>query len=271
MTEFRTPPDELPPPGVRLVDVLTLEQLDRDLFRSVAVFAERYPLFGGQVAAQALLAAGRTVPPARAPHSLHGYFLRPGDSSEPVVFTVDRDRDGGSFSARRVVARQGGEVILNLAASFAVDDPSAVDETPQSMPAVEPPRDAQVPPRLIGFEQSVPPQRHALHAYPTQVWMRCAEPLPTGDPLLDAAVLTYLSDLYTGNSRLASSADKQQQTLDHAVWFHRPSCPGDWVLMDLTARSVGHGRGLYSGRLWAPDGTLLASLAQETLYRARRR
>lgn len=264
--EFATPPHELPPPGVRLADVLELEPLDRDLFRSVTTFQERYPLFGGQVAAQALLAAGRTVPAERLPHSLHGYFLRPGDSGRPVVFTVERDRDGGSFSARRVVARQSGEVILNLSTSFARPDPGSPEQTPATMPQVDPPGAGQAPPRLIGFEQSVPPQPHPMHSYPTHIWQRCREDVP-GDPLTAAAVLTYLSDLYTGNGSLASSAGVQQATLDHALWFHRPSTPGHWVLMQLLAGSVGSGRGLYTGRLWAEDGTLLATLAQETLYR----
>src|SRR5690349_13598248 len=101
-----------------VLDVLDLEELDRDLYRSTLVFPDPFPLYGGQVAAQALLAAGRTVPEGRLPHSLHGYFLRPGDAARPTIFRVDRDRDGGSFSARRVVALQGGEVVLNMSVSF---------------------------------------------------------------------------------------------------------------------------------------------------------
>lgn len=258
--------DELPPAGVSLAAVLDLERVDRDLFRSTEAFSERYSLFGGQVAAQALVAAGRTVAQDRPPHSLHGYFLRPGDSRQPVVFTVERDRDGRSFSARRVVARQDGQVILNLSASFAVPDQDAPQDTKGQRPDVGPPEHPHVPPRLIGFEQAVPRQPHPLHSYPTVIWQRCIEPLPA-DPLTSAAVITYLSDLYTGNGALASSAGVRQATLDHAVWFHHLTPAGAWVLMDLAAGSVGGGRGLYSGRLWAADGTLLASLAQETLYR----
>ena len=272
MTTFSTPADELPPAGVRLLDVLALERLDRDLFRSTAVFEEAWSLFGGQVAAQALLAAGRTVDPARLPHSLHGYFLRPGDSRRPVVFAAERDRDGGSFSARRVVALQEGEVILNLSASFALPADGAEDETTATAPAVDPvPHGArtQVPPRLIGFEQWIPEQPHPLHSHPTRAWFRCTEQLP-GDPVLDAAVLTYLSDIFTGHGSLASSAGKAMSTIDHAVWLHRPPRVGDWVLMALHSRSVSRGRGYYTGELWSPDGTLVASLAQETLYRARR-
>ena len=117
------------PAGIDLLEVLDLEPLDRDLFRTRLTFSEHWPLYGGQVVAQALLAAGKTVDPERLPHSLHCYFLRPGDSRKPVVFAVDRDRDGGSFSARRVVARQDGEVILNLASSFAQPDLTGADET----------------------------------------------------------------------------------------------------------------------------------------------
>ena len=108
----RRSPCRVPANDPTVLDVLDLEEIDRDLYRSRLVFADRFPLYGGQVAAQALLAAGGTVPPERLPHSLHGYFLRSGDAARPTVFRVDRDRDGGSFSARRVVALQGGEVDL---------------------------------------------------------------------------------------------------------------------------------------------------------------
>jgi len=248
-----------------LLEVLALERLDRDLFRSTVLFEEQWPLFGGQVAAQALLAAGATVEPGRTTHSLHGYFLRPGDSREPVVFTVERDRDGRSFSARRVVARQDGAVILNLSASFhdVVDD--APDETALASPVVGESEQLSVPPRLIGFEQRLTSQSGP---WPTQVWLRCTEALPD-DPLLHAAVLTYLSDIYTGHGVLASSADRHQPTLDHAMWFHRPARADAWVLMDLQSRAVSQGRGLYTGGLWS-GGALVASLAQETLYRERR-
>lgn len=248
-----------------LLDVLALERLDRDLFRSTVLFEEAEALFGGQVAAQALLAAGASVPEGRTPHSLHGYFLRPGDSREPVVFAVERDRDGRSFSARRVVARQDGQVVLNLSASFHDVVDGAEDETGLPAPDVGAALGVSVPPRLIGFEQRLTAQ---TGPWPTQVWLRCVEDLPD-DPLLHAAVLAYLSDIYTGHGSLASSADKHQPTLDHAMWFHRPARADQWVLMDLQTRAVTQGRGLYTGALWQ-DGGLVASLAQETLYRTRR-
>lgn len=269
MTAYRTPSRELPPEGVRLRDVLDLERVDRDLFRSRVVFEERWSLFGGQVAAQALLAAGTTVDPERVPHSLHGYFLRPGDSRRPVVFAVDRDRDGGSFSARRVVALQDGEVILNASTSFAVEDETEEEVVLEPVPDVGPLAAAapvQVPPRLIGCELRVPEQTHELHSFPTRVWLRCAEELPEGR-LVDAAVQTYVSDIFTGAGVLASSRGRYQSSLDHAVWFHRPARAGAWLLMDLHARSVGRGRGHYTGGLWTEGSSLVASLAQETLYR----
>lgn len=247
-----------------LLDVLALERLDRDLFRATEVFEEQWPLFGGQVAAQALLAAGATVAEGRAPHSLHGYFLRPGDSRAPVVFGVERDRDGRSFSARRVVARQDGQVILNLSASFHDAVAGAPDETSLPAPEVGRCEPLSVPPRLIGFEQRLTRQ---TGPWPTQVWLRCTEDLPE-DPVVHAAVLAYLSDIYTGHGTLASSADRHQPTLDHAMWFHRPARADAWVLMDLQSRAVSAGRGLYTGALWTADGQLVASLAQETLYRA---
>ena len=268
MTAYACPDEELPPQGVALREVLELERVDRDLFRSTAVFEERWSLYGGQVAAQALLAAGRTVDPARTPHSLHGYFLRPGDSRRPVVFAVDRDRDGGSFSARRVVALQEGEVILNLSASFALEDDREEDVALEPAPQASPVADATPSraPRLVGCELRVPEQTHPLHSFPTRAWLRCSEALPD-DPVVAAAVQTYVSDIFTGAGRLASSRGRHQSSLDHAVWFHRPARVGQWWLMELQSRAVSRGRGHYTGGLWTEDGTLVASLAQETLYR----
>jgi acyl-CoA thioesterase II len=267
VTAYRTPAEELPPEDADLAEILTLERLELDLFRGAAVFEETWSLFGGQVAAQALLAAGATAPEGRVPHSLHGYFLRPGDSRRPVVYRVARDRDGGSFSARRVVAVQDGAVILNLSASFHRPDEAGVELAVRQMPAVpEPTGPGTVPPRLVGFELAVPEQPAGLVSFPTRVWLRCTADLPAG-PLMDAALLTYLSDLFTGAGGLPESEGMWQTTLDHSLWFHRPSRPGAWVLMDLVPRAVSRGRAMYDGALWHPDGTLVASLAQETLFR----
>ena len=268
MTTYASREDELPPPGITLRDILELERVDRDLFRSTVVYEERWALYGGQVAAQALVAAGRTVDPARVPHSLHGYFLRPGDSRRPVVFAVERDRDGGSLSARRVVALQEGEVILNLSASFARGDDTQEDVALEPAPVTQPVSESAAtrPPRLVGCELRVPEQTHPLHSFPTRAWLRCAEPLPD-DPVVHAAVQTYVSDTFTGAGRLPSSRERAQSSLDHAVWFHRPARTGQWWLMDLQPRAVSNGRGHYTGGLWTEDGTLVATLAQETLYR----
>lgn len=267
VTTYRTPTEELPPPGADLAEILTLERLEQDLFRACAVFEETWSLFGGQVAAQALLAAGGTVAPDRVPHSLHGYFLRPGDSRKPVVYRVARDRDGGSFSSRRVVAVQDGVVILNLAASFQRPDETAVEVAVLPMPGVAPPAGpGTVPPRLVDFELVVPEQPGGLVSFPSRVWLRCTANLPAG-PLMDAALLAYLSDLFTGAGGLPESEGVWQTTIDHGLWLHRPSRTGEWVLMDLVPRAVSRGRAMYDGTLWHPDGTLVASLAQETLFR----
>src|SRR5688572_19061710 len=134
------------PAGVRadsptVLDILRLDEIDRDLYRSTLVFADPFPLYGGQVAAQALLAAGRTVDRDRLPHSLHGYFLRSGDAARPTIFHVERDRDGRTFSARRVIAIQGGEVIFNMSASFQASEEGPDHQVQQPLD-VEPPNDS---------------------------------------------------------------------------------------------------------------------------------
>jgi acyl-CoA thioesterase-2 len=253
-----------------LLDVLALEDLGGSRFASMVTYENKWRLYGGQVCAQALMAAGATVDPARHPHSLHAYFLRMGTPSLPVEFTVEVDRDGRSFSARRVTARQRGELILTMALSFALPDESATDdEQVLAFPDVEPAAEAVRPLVLVDFEQSVPSQTHPLYSYPTRHWLRCTAELPA-TPLVDAAVITYLSDLCTGHDALATSHDRAQATLDHAVWFHRPADPRDWLLIDLASRGVKGGRGLYTGEIWDGGGTLVASVAQETLYREKR-
>lgn len=267
MPVYLTPAQDLAPEGVELRDVLRVERLDDDLFRStVEVNEPHHALYGGQVFAQALLAAGRTVPEGRLPHSAHGYFLRPGDSSVPVVLRVERDRDGRTLSARRVVAIQRGKVILNLSASFGVPLLDAAVELLEPMPQVQPPGELTASSRLVGIDVSLPEQPGPVVTYPTRAWFRCREELPD-DPLLDLAVMAYVSDCYTGSGGLASSAGRRQPTIDHTVWFHAASPSGDWLLSDLQTRVVTNGRSFYTGSLWSPDGRLMASLAQETVYR----
>ncbi len=258
-------PDQQPAPT--LLDVLDLEEVDRNLYRSLLVVADPVPLYGGQVAAQALLAAGRTVDPGRLPHSLHGYFLRSGDAARPTIFRVDRDRDGRTFSARRVVALQGGEVIFNMSASFAAPG-AGPDLQVDPAPEIEPPDG--LPgygiPRLFSMEGRRPAQRYPDTRYPTRFWARATVPLPDDD-LVHACVLAYLSDIGTGLAALPEDEASPGPSLDHALWVHRPVRMDDWVLSDMVPRTVAGGRGWYTGTIRGADGVLAASFVQETLFR----
>jgi acyl-CoA thioesterase-2 len=259
---------ERTPERPTVLDVLRLEQIDRDLYRSTLVFADPFPLYGGQVAAQALFAAGGTVSDDRLPHSLHGYFLRSGDAARPTVFHVDRDRDGRSFSARRVVAVQGGEVIFNMSASFQApgDGP---DHQVQEPPDAERPEDSESLslPRLFSMEGRRPSQPYRTTSWPTRFWARATVALPPDDHLMHSCVLTYLSDIGTGLSALPDDDAAPGPSLDHAVWFHRHVQLDDWVLMDMRPVTVSGGRGWYAGSVTTADGGLAASFVQETLFR----
>ena len=181
-----------------ILDLLDLEYVEENLYRSCAVYRDEYRLFGGQVAAQAVYAAGRTVPDGRLPHSLHGYFLRQGATVKPTLFRVERDRDGQSFSARRVVAIQDGEVIFNMAASFTAARPGA-DADAEPGPELTAPDllPSWVNPRHTSFECRSAQQERRL---PGQFWIRCTAELPD-DPMLHAAILAYVSTSPTGSSR----------------------------------------------------------------------
>ncbi|WGL54021.1 thioesterase family protein [Nocardioides sp. BP30] len=262
---------------IDLAELLTLETIDADIYRANAVFDERYDLYGGQVAAQALLAAGMTAPDGRLPHSLHGYFLRAGSAGRPTVFKVVNDRDGRSFSARRVVALQRGEVIFNAAVSFQAPPTSAMEEQLDPAPAVPSAEDCGPLElhRLLSFEgRRVPqPEYHARSDgsfWPTRFWARCTDPGLSNDPLVDAAVLTYLSDIYSGLSPFAKNGWIPGSSLDHAIWFHRPQVTGDWLLSEYRPIGVAGGRGLYTGCLYDTSGRVVASIAQETLFRRKR-
>jgi acyl-CoA thioesterase II len=206
-----------------LVDALALEQIESGVFRANFVRAEEYPLYGGQVAAQALAAAGATVSSGRVPSSLHGYFLRRGEADLPTVFRVECDRDGRSFSARRVIAIQRGEVIFNMAALFYAEAPG-----PQAQQTAAP--DMPAPHELVesvmgrypAIEVRAEPKR-GKERLPTRFWARVRHALPD-DPLSHACALTYISDMSSG---LASLLDAviPAASLDHAVWFHRPTRP----------------------------------------------
>ncbi|MCW2884057.1 MAG: acyl-CoA thioesterase [Streptosporangiaceae bacterium] len=257
-------------PAPTVLDLLTLEELDRDLYRATTVLDEPFPLYGGQVAAQALMAAGRTVPPDRVPHSLHGYYLRGGDAGRPTILRVDRDRDGRSFSARRVVAVQGGEVIFNMSASFHAPAPG-LDRQAEPAPRTTPPEDlGEIEmPRLLSMESRVTPQPYAGVEWPTRFWSRCMADLPDDD-LVHACVLTYLSDISSGLVAMHEDTARSGSSLDHAVWFHRRARLDEWVLMDLVPHTVAAGRGWYTGTVHDAGGALVASLTQEALFRSPR-
>jgi acyl-CoA thioesterase-2 len=251
-----------------LLDVLTLERLDADLFRSAVVFDDPFGLYGGQVAAQALRAAAETVAPDRHPHSLHGYFLSPGDPANRVLLHVHRDRDGRSYSNRRVIAVQNGVVIFNLAASFHVEE-AGYDYQAHQAPAVTEPEglpDFTFRTRMLGIDIRLPEQAVEGQSWPSRVWLRAKEKL--ADETLHACALAYVSDMFTGLAPVCDAAGVGLVTsLDHAVWFYRRVAMDDWVLMDLLPESTAGGRGMYTGKIFGKDGRLAAGIAQESLFR----
>jgi acyl-CoA thioesterase-2 len=266
-----------------LMDLLDLERIEDDLFRGASPDTDVQRVFGGQVLGQALTAATATVEADRSVHSLHAYFLLPGDPAAPIVYEVDRSRTGRSFSTRRVVARQHGRNIFVMSASYQVPEtgldhadarPEAPD--PESLPAIprEPAEDGEdalwniLYRRWTAFDiRRVPatgPERR-------QVWLRTSAPLPD-DPHLHTAVLAYVSDLTLLSTtlirhRLLPHKEVQIASLDHAIWFHRPARADEWLLYDQTSPSASGARGLAMGRLFTRDGVLVASVVQEGLLR----
>jgi acyl-CoA thioesterase-2 len=280
-------------PVETLLKRLDLETLDRDLFRGRSPDDGRPRVFGGQVAAQALVATCRTVE-ARSAHSLHSYFLRPGDPTTPIIYEVDRIRDGKSFTTRRVNAIQRGEAIFTMAVSFQVDEGGLSHQA--DMPAVAEP--LSVPSNEERLEQAWAKTENPLFQFllklerpieqrdlepvnllePTpfrgehHVWFRAQEPLPD-DPMLHQCVLTYASDLSLLDNCIFAhgltwfSPNLQAASLDHAIWFHRPFRADDWLLYAMHSPTSAHARGLNEGRVFAKDGTLVASVVQESLMR----
>jgi acyl-CoA thioesterase II len=258
-----------------LLHLLDLEELDRDIFRGVNPIDDvrRPRLFGGQVAAQAARAASLTVPDDRSIHSLHGYFLRGGQANRPTILHVDRDRDGRSYSARHVAARQDGEVIMSLLVSFhvaeegreyqAVGLPDGVP-MPEDVPEPDPPspHSSVFDLRMIG--RAAPGRRSPGGPY--RFWARSRATLPD-DGLVHACVLTYLSDMGTGFAKLPPEPAWEGPSLDHAVWFHHPSRMDDWVLVDLVPLAAAGGRAFYTGTVHDRAGLLLATIAQEHVMR----
>ncbi len=288
-----------------LVDLLDLEPIEVNLFRGVSPNDDRQRVFGGQVAGQALVAAGRTVEPGRTVHSLHAYFLRPGDPNVPIVYEVDRIRDGRSFTTRRVVAIQHGHAIFNLSASFHVDEAGPEHQRP--MPAVPDPES------LPTFEERMAPYRDELHAWydrprpidirhvganplerrfgrsghaggphgpepadraPTgQVWLRADGHL-ADDFLLHACVVAYASDLTLLDTTLAahglsiwSAPGIMLASLDHAMWFHRRFRADEWLLYDQDSPVASGARGFARGSIYTRSGDLVVSVVQEGLVR----
>ncbi|MET9486424.1 acyl-CoA thioesterase II [Nocardia sp. NPDC006630] len=263
-------------------EALEIERLERDIFRGASTKTQLPRTFGGQVAGQALVAATRTVDPAYQVHSLHGYFLRPGNPLEPTVFLVDRIRDGRSFCTRRVTGVQNGDAIFTMSASFHIGDegPEHQDEMP-TVPAPDDLPDAAIsmsPERLWAMREwehwdirTVPQEsvdrREGLAAQ-QQVWFRYRHPLPN-DPLFHVCTLAYMSDMTLLGSSKVPHPDEptQNASLDHAMWFLRPFRADDWLLYDQQSPSAGFGRALTAGRIWNRQGELVAVVVQEGLIR----
>lgn len=274
-----------------LIRILDLEVIEANIFRGANEPDREGRLFGGQVAAQALMACGRTVEEGRIAHSLHGYFLRPGDPSVPVLYTVDRIRDGKSFTTRRVVAVQRGKAIFNMSVSFQVAETGY--EHQNHMPSVLPPDDLRSWNDQIeelrgrpGFEHFASKRRPIdmrflitptflggdANPHPNRVWMRADGALPD-DPLLHQCVLTYATDMslldntIRPHGRNGKLGPVMMASLDHAIWFHEPARFDEWMLYAQESPRAGRGRGFALGSIYAEDGRLVASVAQEGLQR----
>lgn len=286
-----TSPDTAPDPLRTVLEVLELTPGEPDTFEGGSLPKPGGRVFGGQVLAQCLLAAARTVPDDRLPHSVHGYFLRPGDVSLPITFAVERLRDGRSFSARRTHALQGGQPILSMTTSFQVEQPG-VDHTDAPPPSV--PGPDRVPSALdvlSGIDHPVAQfwtqasafdLRHvedSIYLRPgpmasglQMVWMRARGPVPD-DQVLHRALLAYACDQVMLEPVLRrhglswATRGLSIASLDHAMWWHRPVRVDQWLLYVQSAPSAHGGRGLGAARVYRQDGTLVATIAQEGMVR----
>ncbi|MDA5281972.1 acyl-CoA thioesterase [Streptomyces sp. NPDC054904] len=283
-----------------LLDLLDLEQIEENIFRGTSRQSLVPRVFGGQVAAQALVAAGRTVPADRTAHSLHSYFLRAGDPGAPIVYSVDRIRDGRSFTTRRVVAVQHGQPIFHLSASFqtyeegldhqaampAAPDPESLPTAAESLPLYRDVfRDPGTVERLVAARAAVdlryattPPWGSVGKPVEprSQVWFRTGGKL-ADDPLLHTCLATYVSDMTLLDSVLLAHGrggwavgDVVGASLDHAMWFHRPFRADEWLLYDQESPSSAAGRGLGQARIWTRDGRLAVTVIQEGVVRVPR-
>ncbi|MGQ7794385.1 acyl-CoA thioesterase II [Faunimonas sp. B44] len=278
-----------------LLDILDLEPLEHNLYRGRSPQSGWQRVFGGQVIGQALVAATRTVDADRRVHSLHAYFMRPGDPTVPIVYEVDRIRDGKSFATRRVVAIQHGHAIYSMSASFQVreeglDHQLAMPDVPhpdrlmseeqmKAMVMASAPkpirayweRERPIEFRPVSLKHYV--SREQLDAV-QRVWFRATGPLPD-DPAIHACVLAYASDMTLldtslfAHGRSVFDRDMQVASLDHAMWFHRPFRADEWLLYDQDSPNASGARGFTRGSIFAADGRLVASVAQEGLVRLR--
>ncbi len=278
-----------------LLAILDLERLEHNLFRGRSPQTAWQRVFGGQTIGQALVAAQRTVDADRQVHSLHGYFMRPGDTKVPIVYEVDRIRDGGSFTTRRVVAVQHGKAIFSLEASFQLTEPGLDHQFPMPLD-VPPPEELETQRELLEHMDNVPDtirrfwaRERPLEIKPVNlehytsrdklpprqnIWLRTTGPVPDQWPLR-AAVLAYLSDMTLldtstfAHGRAVFDPDLQVASLDHAMWFHREHPLEDWLLYTQDSPSASGARGFTRGAIYGRDGVLIASVAQEGLIRLR--
>ena len=279
-----------------LLKLLDLEPLDVNLFRGRSPQVGWQRVFGGQVIGQALVAAVRTVEASRPPHSMHAYFILPGDPKVPIIYDVDPIRDGKSFTTRRVTARQHGHAIFSMLVSFHTDEPGLDHQV--AMPDVPPPEqlpdEAEMRKTLLPampdavrryYERERPIElrpvqfdRYAGRKYPEgdfHVWIRATGRLPD-TPAIHQCVLAYASDMTLLDASLMrhgrSLFEKEfmAASLDHALWLHRPFRADDWLLYAQESPNLHGSRGFARGLIYTRDGTLVASVAQEGLVRQRR-
>ena len=279
-------------PVASLLAVLDLRdagaRTTEDIFTGVSQPMPFGRVFGGQVLAQSIEAASRTLPPKRTVHSMHGYFLRPGDPSDGITFSVDRIHDGRSFSTRRTQAFQAGVPIFSMIASFQDEDPGLehAEPMPEGIPHPEdlPPLDAaslhplsrraiaDSPVEVVHVPSPVYTVVEGPHVPRQAVWMRTRRALPD-DPAVHRAALAYLSDLtiqepiLRGHGVPWGTRGLRVASLDHAMWWHRPGRVDEWLLYVQESPNARGGRGLSTGRIYTREGTLLASVAQEVMVR----
>ncbi len=278
-----------------LLEILNLEQLEVNLFRGLSPQSGWQRVFGGQVIGQALVAATRTVDKVPV-HSLHGYFMLPGDPKVPIIYEVDRLRDGKSFTTRGVRAIQHGQAIFSMLVSFHRDEPGFSHQaempkvpSPEALPSDEEIRKKILPsmpePVRMYYERERPIELRPVefgrytskgHREPKfHVWIRATAPLPA-DPAIHQCVLAYASDMtlldtsLIPHGRTVFDRSIQAASLDHALWFHRPFRADEWLLYAQDTPNASGARGLSRGLIFSQDGTLVATVAQEGLVRQSR-